>query len=189
MKKGFTLLELVVSLSIFAILSTIAVGAYVSISRGKTYSATMRESQQKLRIAVETITRLGRQADRVDVDSTGEVITLYYYASIVPPRPNTPNRINQYTITATGALEYKECKPASITGDEAAMYCPVTGWTSPVDMLSAKTSLQPISGFTRDNTKLTPKITVNLVGKTTGATAAYTDSFTIVTDVSLENLQ
>ena len=81
--KGTTLVELVVAMGIFTILSTMAVGAFVTVSRMKTMSASMRETQQKTRVAMETISRLARQADTVLV--TDDTIQMFFNTTTSNP--------------------------------------------------------------------------------------------------------
>lgn len=78
MKKGVTLVELIVAMAIFLVVVTIAISAFVVISRTKGLSSTMKESQQKTRIALEMITRLSRQAQKVSVSMDGKVLDLYF---------------------------------------------------------------------------------------------------------------
>jgi len=67
--KGMTLVELVVAMSIFLVVMTIAVGAFVSLLRLQSQSETMTSVQQNARTALEQITRLSRQAEKVEFKS------------------------------------------------------------------------------------------------------------------------
>lgn len=85
-KKGTTLIEVVVAMGIFAILATIIVGAFVLILNMKALTSTMKEAQQKLRMAIELTSRLSRQAKRVSVSGAqigaqpgaGNILDLYF---------------------------------------------------------------------------------------------------------------
>ncbi len=78
MKKGITLIELVVSMGIFVIVITIAVGAFVTVSRMRYLTSIMRENQQKTRIAIEMIARLSRQAEKAVTTLDGKELELYF---------------------------------------------------------------------------------------------------------------
>ncbi|MDD3481152.1 MAG: prepilin-type N-terminal cleavage/methylation domain-containing protein, partial [Patescibacteria group bacterium] len=78
MKKGFSLVEIVVAMGIFIVVMTLAVGAFVTVSRMKGLTSTMKESQQKVRIAMEMMTRLARQAEKVSVSLDGNTLDLYF---------------------------------------------------------------------------------------------------------------
>lgn len=65
--KGMTLIELLVAMAIFLIVTTISVGGFVSLIRLQTESRTMTDVQQNGRIALEQLTRLSRQADKVTI--------------------------------------------------------------------------------------------------------------------------
>lgn len=77
-KRGVTLIELIVAMTIFLVIITIAVGAFVTVSRMKALTSTMKESQQKTRIALEMISRLSRQAQKIVVKDSGDTLELYF---------------------------------------------------------------------------------------------------------------
>jgi prepilin-type N-terminal cleavage/methylation domain-containing protein len=66
-KRGVTLVEIMVSMGLFAVLASIIVGAFVMTLNMKTLVTNMKESQQKTRMALEILSRLARQANRVEV--------------------------------------------------------------------------------------------------------------------------
>ncbi|MDD5693269.1 MAG: prepilin-type N-terminal cleavage/methylation domain-containing protein [Patescibacteria group bacterium] len=69
-KKGFTLVELMVAMSIFVIVTTLAVGGFVAVNNLKALAMTQKETQQKIRISLELLTRYAKQAEFVKVSST-----------------------------------------------------------------------------------------------------------------------
>jgi len=69
--KGMTIVELIVAMSIFIIVITLAVGGFVSIIRLQGQTESMTDVQQNSRIALEQITRLSRQAEELDIENIG----------------------------------------------------------------------------------------------------------------------
>lgn len=78
MKKGFSLIEVVLSLGLFTLSASLIIGAFVAVSRIKSTTADIREAQQKSRIAIEMITRLSRQAEKVIVTNEGKDLELHF---------------------------------------------------------------------------------------------------------------
>ena len=181
LKKGFTIIELVVSMSIFAILSTMAVGAFVAISRSKNFSATMRESQQKIRIATEMISRLTRQADQVEV--TGSTIATLYFKN------TSPMKVVRFTLNplpGAGTLNYTECSSTSFIPPS---YLSCTAWSgTTTDLLSGKTALQSGSSFTKESATAVPTLKLVLQGNV-GTYGPFSDHFDIETRIPLENFK
>ncbi|MCL5094133.1 MAG: prepilin-type N-terminal cleavage/methylation domain-containing protein [Patescibacteria group bacterium] len=66
-KKGMTIIELVVAMTIFLVVVTLAVGGFVSLLNLQTQSETMTGVQQNARIAIEQITRQAREALKVTI--------------------------------------------------------------------------------------------------------------------------
>jgi len=77
-KRGMTLIELMVAMSIFVIVMTLAIGGYVSISKTRILMGNMKDSQQKVRIANEMIIRYARQAEYIKLASDGSTVELYF---------------------------------------------------------------------------------------------------------------
>lgn len=77
-KKGMTLVEVTVAMAIFVTITTLVVGAFVTVTRMKSLTSVMRESQQKIRVANEMVTRLSRQANAVTVADGGKTLNLYF---------------------------------------------------------------------------------------------------------------
>lgn len=66
-KKGLTIVELLVAMTIFLVVISIAVGGFVSLIRLQTQSQVITDVQQNARISLEQVTRLSRQADKVEI--------------------------------------------------------------------------------------------------------------------------
>lgn len=80
-EKGITLVELIVAMGIFLVVVTIAVGAFVSLIRLQSQSENMTSVQQNGRIALEQVTRLGRQAESVNILGSGDLEALGFSIS------------------------------------------------------------------------------------------------------------
>ena len=124
MKRGVTLIELTVSMGIFTIIATLAIGAFVSVSRMKAMTTSMREAQQKVRIATETITRLSKQANVVKIPNEHEIV-LYF---------DDVQKMSKFSVSPdmSGKLKlyyYQSC----VTGDYPSYTC--TDWGAGEDML------------------------------------------------------
>ena len=77
-KRGMTLVELIVAISIFIIVMTLGVGGFVTVIRSRILIGNMKDSQQKIRIANEMIIRNAKQAQYVKLDSSGQTLELYF---------------------------------------------------------------------------------------------------------------
>jgi len=110
MKKGFSLLEVVVAMGIFTIIATLVVGAFVMISQMRVLVSITRENQQKTRVAMEMITRLSRQADKVFIQDEGKTLILRF-------NTDNPTRAmeSRFQIGPNGELFYGECSGPACT--------------------------------------------------------------------------
>ncbi len=77
-KRGMTLIELIVAITLFIVVVTLAIGGFVSVSRMKTLMLDMKNSQQKARLIYETIYRFAKEADVVAVNGDGSIATFDY---------------------------------------------------------------------------------------------------------------
>lgn len=77
-KKGMTIVELMVAMTIFVIVITLAVGGFVAISRLSSQAYTMTNVQQNGRILIEQLTRLSRSADEVNITGTAPFQTVSF---------------------------------------------------------------------------------------------------------------
>lgn len=65
-----TIVELLVAMTIFVIVITLAIGGFVAISRLSSQAYTMTNVQQNGRTLIEQLTRLSRSADEVNITGT-----------------------------------------------------------------------------------------------------------------------
>jgi prepilin-type N-terminal cleavage/methylation domain-containing protein len=203
-KRGFTIIELMVALGLFAILSTMIIITFITMVNIQAKATAMKESQQKIRTAVDQITRQIKEADQIIIDPTFTQLTLTYnedlYAQV------------RYRISG-GRLEYQNC---NITSFISGSYSPCNSWYNinyagypKQDMLSSNginssgNSIQlqvgsqfrwnsprnsgEIPGFVaNDEHNNPPSIKVTLVGKIDYSNAYYDDDFTVSTNIALE---
>lgn len=70
-EKGFSMIELLIYVSILSVLSLIFVGVLTNLSFSWTRSKVESEVQQNIRIAIETISQTVRNASRITAPSAG----------------------------------------------------------------------------------------------------------------------
>jgi prepilin-type N-terminal cleavage/methylation domain-containing protein len=187
MKRGVTLIELVVSMAIFLVVSTLAIGAFVTATRMRSMTGNMRESQQKMRVSYETITRLARQANKVVVSSNKKTLELYFNTKTGPItaarfsfEPGTDGNITIKYYDGCGSL------------NAALVSC--SSWNTPIDMLGGSVYLDPASGatsFTKVAGSLYPTLKLHLegrIGKLNGS-VYFSDKITVDTTVLLEGIR
>lgn len=189
MKRGYTIIELLVAMGIFSVLATLIVGAFVTVSRVKGLALTMRESQQKIRMVSEAIARSAKEANgQLLLTSNGNggysQVNLYYSgdSTHVPPLPPKYKKF----IIDSGTITQYDCD----NYDPATRNC--TSGEKPQQLLSESTTQVEISdnsGFSIDNSKQTPVLKIDLTGKINGLAPYYNDTFQIINSVALENLQ
>lgn len=75
-KKGFTLVELMIALSVFAVIALFVVDIFITVMRYYLASVSNRTAQQDTKIALETITRYAKQSINFDWDLPNEKLTL-----------------------------------------------------------------------------------------------------------------
>lgn len=173
MKKGYTIIELIVSMAIFMVAVSLVVGAFATVVRLKTLSSNMKESQQKIRIALEMVTRLSRQAEVVKVSDDGKIVDLYFDASSAA---KTRFQIEP----ANGSI------PPTLTIND----CTTAGCAGATNLFGGAANLYySTSSFSKVGT-LPALLNINLSGRTgTGGVVFDDDSFDIRTSVILENLR
>ena len=185
-KKGFTLIELVVAMGIFTVLSTIVVGAYVVVINLRGMTKSMNESQQKLRMTLEQISRLARQADQAKVTSSGRVLDLYFNGGT--------SSGSAYRYEVTGADPYglgkREC--ASFTDPSTNRTC--DSWTPtvtqpPVDMLGSLLTLNNNSVFSINSSVTPMTLLINLDGEVDFSNNYYDNKFNLESEIILEGLR
>lgn len=69
--NGMTIIELLVAMSIFIIVVTLAVGGFISLIRLQSQTESMADVQQNGRIIIEQITRMAREAESLKISDTG----------------------------------------------------------------------------------------------------------------------
>jgi type II secretory pathway pseudopilin PulG len=181
-KRGMTIIELLVAMAIFIVVITLVVGAFASISRTNGMAKTYRNSQQKLRIAMEMITRYARQANEVSVSTVGggsvaNTLDLVY-------TKNTPNTKSTFTIDpSTGNLTLEECM------DYADDTCNVS--TTTTDLLNGEMLLDITTSQFEKTFKNQPELSITLKRRAEAGVFSqyYSDDFLIQNGVILEGLQ
>jgi prepilin-type N-terminal cleavage/methylation domain-containing protein len=207
-KKGFTLVELLVAMSIFVMVLTMAVGAFVTISRFKTMASNMKESQQKIRVAEELIARLSRQAQSVSLTDSKTLLLGFNIKGLDPVNGNTGDpdykpTYMKFVLTSDGSGQlffYPEemCQTFDVS-DIKNPYCAVLPSFSAANAVSllggtnsgGKIKLdENISKFTEDPT-IPPVLNVVLKGNINDTILASDQSSTIKIDtkVVLENIK
>jgi prepilin-type N-terminal cleavage/methylation domain-containing protein len=174
LKKGVTLIELVVAMAIFLVVVTLAIGAFVTISRFKGLSSTMKESQQKTRIALEMITRLSGQAQKLSVENSGDKLILYF--------KNTSNVFTTTTFEITdGKLLYSECP---------GTFCLNPPTTNLYEGITLDNTLGRDSKFIKVGS-IPPTLTVDLYGTINGLNdnSWYSDNINLNTTIILESIK
>jgi len=83
-RRGMTLVELMVAMSIFMIVMTLGIGGFVSISRTRILVGNMKDSQQKLRVANEMVIRYAKQAEYVKLAAAGNSVEFYFDIATTP---------------------------------------------------------------------------------------------------------
>lgn len=175
-KKGMTILEILVAMSIFLMIATMAVGAFVSVLRTKSLVTNMRESQQKARTASEMVTRLSRQASKVEINDNGKTLKLTFNS--VDAANVTHIYFAQFRID-NAALQYSE------TPIDSTVFASETNLLGNQLKLNSVDSLFSISGDT-----IPPKLSVLLKMNISDSNNYYdTDSIDIDTAVLLEGLR
>lgn len=178
LKNGYSLVELVVAMGIFIVVTTLAIGAFVAISRTKALTTTLKESQQKTRIALEMVTRLARQAEKVVIKDSGDTLELYFNIKDTSPYGARFRIINS-------GLFYDEC--------QGTLNC--TSWTGVTNLYTDIVLLNdPVSSkdsmFVKGAT-IPPTLDVKIYGQIESQTnnPYYEDEINIDTKIILEAIK
>lgn len=116
-QRGYTVLEMIVAMSIFAIVLVTAIGSFVSVSRSSSKSASQRGVQQDIRFNLEDMTRQTRSSS-IDYNfykttdprcqvATGRVLALLYTEAGADNAPQSSRVIFYYDATAGREGIYK----------------------------------------------------------------------------------
>jgi prepilin-type N-terminal cleavage/methylation domain-containing protein len=177
-KSGFSIIELVVAMAIFLVVITLAVGAFVSVSRMKALTSTMKEAQQKTRIVLEKITRLARQAEKIKVTNSGNTVVLYYNLKTSP-------YAYRFQITDDNKLLQSECS--------GSIEC--TTWSASTELYEGITLLND-SDAGKDSKfvvlgSIPPTLSVDLYGKISNAhnNPYYSNEINLNTIIILEAIK
>jgi prepilin-type N-terminal cleavage/methylation domain-containing protein len=174
--KGFTLIEVTVAMGIFSVVSLLVIGSVLMVLNLKTLTRNTKETQQKLRIAMEMISRDARQSKSPIVSADGKTLTLTFSNTAV-----------QYYIWGDATSPYNLGKRSCLNFDTQAGTC-MPGQFEPtgIALLGGLIELDPSSGFTR--TKGEPLLYINLNGsiKNISDNPFYTNDFSMETAVFLE---
>jgi len=192
-KRGMTLIELVVATAIFAVVTTMAVGAFVTVSRMQTLTNNMKNTQQKLRVAIEMVSRLARQAQVVLVVNNDDASTVDMYFGLDDNKvPQSASRFEIRDYGSGRSLYYSECLTISaITKKCSTDAVSGSGWQPANDLLSGPLRLDGTSCFTKIGA-IPPTLTVTLHDvPVSGASndPYYTDNMNIVNEIVLEQIR
>jgi prepilin-type N-terminal cleavage/methylation domain-containing protein len=177
-KNGFTLVELIVAMGIFLVVITLAVGAFVAVSRLKALTSTMKEVQQKTRIAIEMISRLSRQANKVIVsyDKIDDKKILELYFNLNNENPDYGNR---FVIQDEELLMY-ECATVGTTCSD---------WGTGNSILGESVALNASDSSFEKTGTIPPILKIRINGVIDFSSPYYSDEMVIDTDVILENIK
>ena len=203
-KKAMTLIELMVSMAIFSAVLLVAVGAFISINNLRAVALSARESQQKLRMAIEMISRYSRQADKVitggscDANKNCSEAMMFFNLADATSRYGV-----KFSISPTGypdQLHYYECIPSSPT-DECS-----SSWGTGKNLLGNDVVLVTGSGFQKNadvvlretasplttsqkNIANPPTLSIKLNGSMPNGNSFYQNDFDIDTRVIMESIK
>ena len=213
-KKGMTLVELLVAMTIFTTATTIAIGSFVAVSRIRMVTLNMKETQQKVRITLEMINRYARQADRVSV-RPGELGEADKRVYMIFKESSLTERYGASFLIGTdgdnkGKIIYFNCS-GSLINLATVDYC--SDWGTGIAILGGRTvrvnntsyfklnsdikangnTISPISGSTNGGYYDSPTLLTSLesyVGSNSGSDPYYnSDYFKIISKVILENVK
>ncbi len=180
-KRGITLVEIIVATGIFMILISLAVGAFITFSNAKSLSVKMRNSQEKVRVALDMMTKLSQQASEVRIVSVNNEQRLVLTNEATGEGGSSTAA--QFIIGAPDAtsglseLYYLECS-SSCGGFESVSAS--TGQK----LLGGELKLSSASGFSRKLVNNLPYLDIKLNGSTGSQTKVYySDSFSVETGV------
>jgi len=117
-QKGVTIVELLVSMSIFLIVITLSVGGFLSLLRLQTQSEAMTSVQQNARIAIEQVSRWARGIEGIKIEDTA---SSNFDKLILTTDGGT--RTYTYQVNPSGQLQIEDSKNAgapalTLTSDE-----------------------------------------------------------------------
>lgn len=184
-----TLIELMVSMTIFIIVVTLAIGGFISMNRARLLVGNMKDSQQKARVANEMIVRYAKQAESISISSDGKTLELYFDQNSTVQ--GVVASAKKFVLDGND-LKYYECQVPPV-GDQ----CPNQNWSTGASLLgntetqsSGITISNPASGVFSLNGVLPSVLEVDL--ELQNKVAGYTtldDNLSIKNAVILEGLK
>jgi prepilin-type N-terminal cleavage/methylation domain-containing protein len=191
--KGFTIVELLVSMSIFMILSTFAVGTFVTSIQLKQYASITTNSQQKVRTALEIVTRMAKEATGVTIKGANAALPVTLDEAAPNPgrvlelryKDNSGYRVSIIQSGSVGILQLEQC--SVVAGS-------FTGCTSSQNLLGGGISLDidvSAGSFFYLEGANPMSLEIKLVGDVLSLrpNPYFSDSLTVDTIVLLENLK
>lgn len=169
-KNGTSIVELLVSLTIFLVVISLAVGSFIAVSRMKALTSTMRESQEKLRIANEMISRYAKEANIVEINDNGKTFIARYTES-------TNFSAKFQILDSDGKLYYSECYAADCSN-----------FSTGVNLLTGEMRLDTTSYFKKIG-NIPPSMEFSLKGVVNNANFYYKDDFALTNSVILGGIK
>lgn len=178
-KKGMTLIELIVAMTIFIIVMTLAIGGFVAVSRSRILIGNMKDSQQKIRIANEMIIRYAKQAQYVRLDQDGSSVEFFF--DIGPVETHSAKKFE----VVENDLLYSECVDNPMNPTQCV------DWSTPATLFGGT------SGITLTNTDvfmlhgfLPAVLEINLnIQNTVLGNTSLSDEMNLQNAIILENLK
>jgi prepilin-type N-terminal cleavage/methylation domain-containing protein len=183
-RRGMTLIELMVAMTIFVTVMTLAIGGFIAISRSRILVGNMKDSQQKIRIANEMIIRYAKQAEYVKLaDQGGSLLELYFDSGTV--NASAKKFLVSEIETGKYDLVYSECK--TFNGTQC------NEWTEASSLLGSQNSniyLNSIDDVFRLNGVLPAvlDVTLSIVNEVPGYDS-LSNTMTIQNAIILEGLK
>lgn len=196
-KKGTTLVELIVAMAIFTVVSSLAISSFITVMRMKELGTNMKNSQQKARVALEQITRLARQADKVEITTSGGnyALKLYFLASTT----KSAVKFSFYSTNwaeannPTGTIYYDSCQ--TMSGNTCSDADWAASYNAGQDLFGGQGILKlynatVVNKFEIDDV-LPPTLNISINGKIPGGSnnAFFSDSMVINTKAIMENIK
>lgn len=194
-RKGMTLVEVMVSITLFSIVLLVCVRAFIQMNNLRAIGLNARESQQKLRLGIEMMSRYARQADKVVISGTScgnncSEIAMYFNINQAANRYGVKFQVNP---SNNGGLVYFECPMTS-----AQTEC--TSWGTGQNLLGSYLKLMPPSGFVKNEVvdlstgsdpqiAMPPSLSIYLKGVMSQGNLFYQRTFNVDTRVILENIK
>ncbi len=148
-KKGFTLVEIMVASILFVIVISMAIGGFIAMNRARILVGTMKETQQKLRVSMEMISRLAKEADSVSVyNSLGSQVPSGGKGNSLELFYNIDSTVNKFgrkftfdtSVANKGRLQYYTCSNANVNTNTFPITCNVGGWVFSENILGDDSS-------------------------------------------------